>query len=49
MDSYYSDLTVQKGKVQNRCHELRPSGAMNHSELYYLVLSVAEGQRLWQT
>lgn len=49
MDSYYSDLTVQKGKVQNRCRELCPSDAMNHFVLYYLVLSVAEGQRLWPT
>lgn len=24
------DLTAQKGKVQNRCHELYPSDVMNH-------------------
>lgn len=49
MDSCYSDLTVQKGKAQNRCHELYPFDEVNHFELYYLVLSVSGGQRWWQT
>lgn len=49
MDSYCSDLTARKGKVQNRCHELCPSDVTNHFVLYYPVLSVSEGQRLWQT